>query len=235
MSAPITFRGIRTAELKSNRANVREQLDGIDDLAASIRANGILQPLIVNDRAGDLIVTDGHRRLEAAKRASVPVVPCLVTVDADERHVITTMLAAAMHRELKPIEQGRAFARLKAQGVTVADIARSTGYSVAVVSNRLLLLELPAQAQDLVDDEQLSIGQATALAKQVRAHKTGSAATKRKAGGSFRRTHALAATVRLSCDHSETRHQYGGIGCGQCWEAAIRADERARIQREAAA
>lgn len=231
--APITFRGVRTDQLQSNKANVRDHLDGIDELAASIRSNGILQPLIVNDQAGDLVVTDGHRRLEAARRAHVPVVPCLVTVDADDKHVVTTMLAAAMHKELRPIEQGRAFARLKQQGVTTAEIARSTGYSVAVVSNRLLLLELPAQAQDMVDDDTLTIAAATDLAKQVRARKSGSAAASpKKSSNEFWKSHPLRVKVALLCDHQETRQSHGGHACAPCWERAIRDDERARVARE---
>lgn len=234
--APITFRGVRTDQLQSNKANVRDHLDGIDELAASIRSNGILQPLIVNDQAGTFVVTDGHRRLEAARRAGVPVVPCLVTVDADDKHVVTTMLAAAMHRELRPIEQGRAFARLRAQGVTTADIARSTGYSVAVVSNRLLLLELPREAQDMVDDDTLTIAAATDLAKQVRAKKSGSAATgKKQRTVDLLKSHPLAAALELACDHHATRQLVGGKACFQCLEQTIRDDERARANRGAAA
>ena len=229
----ITFRGIRTEQLLTNLANVRDHLDGIDELAASIRSNRILQPLIVNDQAGSLIVTDGHRRLEAARRAQVPVVPCLVTLDADERQVVTTMLAAAMHKELRPIEQGRAFKRLRDQGVTTADIARSTGYSVAVVSNRLLLLELPAEAQDMVEQDHLTIAAATDLVKQVRAGLSGSAAVKAPKARWLGPTHTLAPRVELLCDHHETRQVLGTVGCGQCWEQAIR--EHEREQRRAAA
>lgn len=218
----IEFRGIRVADLKTNRGNVREHLDGIDDLAASIRANGILQPLIVNDLAGELIVTDGHRRLEAARRAQVPVVPCLVTTDADERTVVTTMLAAAMHKELRPIEQGRAFARLRGEGMTLSDIARSTGYSQALISNRLLLLELPDEAQDMVDDDTLTIAQATDLAKQVKQTRSGSTAVREKRTHHFDPTHPLYAKV-AGCAH-ESRIHYGNVACGPCWEAAIRAD-----------
>ncbi len=229
----VAFRGIRTAELQTNRANVRERLDGIDELAASIRANGVLQPLIVNDLAGSLVVTDGHRRLEAAKRAGVPVVPCLVTTDADDKRVLTTMLAAAMHKELSPIEQGRAFALLRDQGLTVADIARSTGYSQAVVSNRLLLLELPPLARDMVEQDHLTIAAATDLVKQVRAGLSGSAAVKAPKARWLGPTHTLAPRVELLCDHHETRQVLGTVGCGQCWEQAIR--EHEREQRRAAA
>ena len=171
----VALRRLAVGELFANHRNVREHLDGIEELAASIRANGLLQPLIVNDHGGRLVVTDGHRRLEACRLAGVPFVMCLVTTGASARQVKTTMLAAAMHKELRPLEQARAFQALQQQGVPVAEIARSTGYSVALIRARLLLLELPDEAQDMVEDKTLTIGQATDLAKQVRAKKSGSA------------------------------------------------------------
>lgn len=225
----IELRRVRTADLVANRRNIREHLDGIDELAASIRANGLLQPLIVNDQAGTLIVTDGHRRLAACQRAHVPTVVCLVTTDADARQVTTTMLAAAMHQGLKPLEQARAFQDLHREGLTVLDIARATGYSTGLIRQRLLLLELPDDAQDMVEDKTLTIGQATTLAKQVRAKKTGSVAAKAKKQLHFHNGHPLASTVRAACSHMQTRVIYGGVGCGLCWEQAIRTSERAAI------
>jgi ParB/RepB/Spo0J family partition protein len=220
----IELRRVRTADLVANRRNIREHLDDIDELAASIRANGLLQPLIVNDQAGTLVVTDGHRRLAACQRAHVPTVVCLVTTDADARRVTTTMLAAAMHQGLKPLEQARAFHDLRAEGLTVLDIARATGYSTGLIRQRLLLLELPDDAQDLVEDQTLTIGQATTLAKQVKATKTGSVTKGNGRSAWLTKAHPLA--LSITCDHRDTRTIIGSVACGQCWEASIRADER---------
>jgi len=225
----ISLRKVALNDLVANRRNVREHLDGIDELAASIRSNGLLQPLIVNDRAGQLVVTDGHRRLEAARRALMPHVMCLVTTDADVRSVTTTMLAAAMHKELKPIEQARAFKSLRDEGLAIVDIARTTGYTSSLISNRLLLLDLPAEAQDMVEDDRLTLGQATDLAKQVRASRSGSTGTRSASRSSwFARTHRIANAI--ACDHGEARILVGGLACGQCWEDAIRADERGELE-----
>jgi ParB family chromosome partitioning protein len=230
------LRMVPVSQLVANRRNVREKLEGIDELAASIRARGLLQPLIVNDRAGTLEVTDGHRRLEASRRAGLPSVLCIVTTDVDAHDVHLTMLAASMHKELRPIEQGRAFQRLRAEGMTTAQISRATGYSVARILSRLALLELPADAQDMVDDGTLTLAQAAELARQVKARRSGSTSAGRPTGGStFWRDHRLARVVRETCTHRETHHSTGGAGCGRCWETVIRADERERIAREAAA
>ncbi|WP_076260840.1 ParB/RepB/Spo0J family partition protein [Intrasporangium flavum] len=229
MATRVELRTIPVRDLVANRRNVREHLFDIDELANSIRANGLLQPLVVNDQGGLLVVTDGHRRLEACQRACVPAVPCLVTIGADARSVTTTMLAAAMHQELRPIEQARAFKALQDEGVAVADIARSTGYRVALIRARLLLLELPIEAQDMVDNDELTIGQATDLAKQVRSKKSGSASTRSSSRSSWlTRSHRLA--LSIVCDHGDARTVVGGVACGQCWEAAIRADERGELE-----
>jgi ParB/RepB/Spo0J family partition protein len=231
MSA-VTFLGIPTDQLRDNPANIRDdvKVSEIDDLANSIRANGILQPLIVNRTIDDeYVVTDGHRRLAAARLAKVPIAPCLVTDAHDQRAVLAVMLATAMHKELTPLEQARAFKQCRDNGMLTLDIARSTGYSQALVRNRLLLLELPAEAQDMVDKDELTLGQATALAKQVKARSIGTATASTYKSRWLARTHRLARKVELRCDHAEVRQVVGGVGCGQCWEAAIRADEKAEV------
>jgi ParB/RepB/Spo0J family partition protein len=224
----VTFRGIPTADLTDNPRNVRDdvKVTEIDDLAASIRANGILQPLIVNHTLDDqYVVTDGHRRLAAARLAKVPIVPCLVTDAHDDQAVLTVMLATAMHKELTPLEQAKAFEQCRKQGMLTPQIARATGYSPALVKNRLLLLELPAEAQDMVEADELTLGQATALAKQVKAKRTGTTTTSTYKSRWLARTHRLASKVELTCDHADVRQVVGGVGCGQCWEAAIREDQ----------
>ncbi|GAB3884457.1 ParB/RepB/Spo0J family partition protein [Terrabacter terrigena] len=234
----VTLRSVPTDQLVANRRNVREALEDIPELAASIRANGLLQPIIVNDQGGRLVVTDGHRRLEAARLAGVPTVMCLVTTGASVRRVTTTMLAAAMHKELRPLEQARAFKALQDEGVIVAEIARSTGYSQALIRGRLLLLELPAEAQDMVEDDELTIGQATELAKQVRSRKSGGVAQvgSGKETGRYWQGHPLRGVVNDFCTHRDIRRTLGGRigGCAPCWEQVIRADERERMAEEAA-
>lgn len=231
----ITLRGVRTTDLVENGLNPREHFDGLEDLAASIRAKGVLQPLIVNARAGRLIVTDGARRLRAARLAGREVVPCLVTSGVDEREVLTSMLAAAMHKELRPIEQAKAFASLQREhGYTTAEISRTTGYSQAIVRMRLSLLELPREVQRMVDAEEITLANAFDLARKVKAAKSGSTqpfSTRRSTW--LTKTHPLADSVACPPEHDGTRQRIGGVGCGQCWEDAIRADERARIDQGA--
>jgi ParB/RepB/Spo0J family partition protein len=226
MSGQATFRGIPIDQLRENPRNVRQTFEGIEELADSIRARGIQQPIIVNqvNASTTYVVTDGHRRLRAAHLARVPVIPCIVTTGQDARSVRATMLAAAMHQQLAPIEQARAFKQCRDDGMLVPEIARSTGYSQTLIKNRLLLLELPAEAQQMVEDDELTIGAATQLAKDVRAKRTGTAATKTTRARWFTHTHRLARYVSLRCDHGDSRQVIGGVGCGQCWQDVITAD-----------
>ncbi|WP_030526622.1 ParB/RepB/Spo0J family partition protein [Phycicoccus jejuensis] len=228
MAGNVTLRGVPIGDLVANAANVRDDATvDVEDLAASIRVQGILQPLIVNETGGRLVVTDGHRRLAAARLAQVPVLPCLVTTGRGKRDVVATMLATAMHKELTPLEQARAFRQLRNEGMVSVDIARATGYSAALVKARLLLLELPREAQDMVEDSTLTLRDATTLAKQVKAKRTGTVGTNAGRSAWFTRSHPLAASI--TCDHGDRRTIVGAVACGQCWEETIRAHERGEL------
>ncbi|CAN7510189.1 ParB/RepB/Spo0J family partition protein [Knoellia sp. LjRoot47] len=213
------FQMVPIRDLRANPANVREQLEEIGPLASSIRTQGILQPLIVNRVRGAYLVTDGHRRLAAAKLAMVPAAPCLVTSGAGARDVIATMCAAAMHQELTPMEQARAFDRLRAEGMTTAEVALTTGYSPKLVRQRLLLLNLPQEAQDLLDEGTLTVTAAAELAATLSTAPKASAALRAPKQSYLGRAHPLAA--RLNCTHRDVRILVGGVACGQCWEQAI--------------
>jgi len=207
-----------------NPANIRADLGDLTELAASIREVGLLQPLVVTQHRDGWLILDGHRRYAAAKQAGAQALPCLASKHGDVDGQLSTMLAAAMHKQLEPLDQARAFARLRARRVTVAEIARRTGYSTSTVQQRLLLIDLPDEVQDMVTGGQITLAEATRLARDVRQHGAGSAHTgapRRPAW--FGPTHRLAATVRAACTHLD-RHRYGGQGCGQCWEAALLGD-----------
>ncbi|MFJ1510940.1 ParB/RepB/Spo0J family partition protein [Cellulosimicrobium funkei] len=214
-------------QIHPNPANVRTDLGNLDELAASLRAVGLLQPLVVKKRAnGGWTIVDGHRRYQAALLAGVRALPCVARRDDDGDTAV--MLAAAMHKQLSPLEQADAFARLRRRGMSPATIAARTGYSAATVRGRLALLDLPAEARALIESGELSTTDATALARQVRRTGTGSARTVQRRAGWLTATHPLADAVRRACTHAEGRVVVGGVGCGQCWEDAIRGDELAR-------
>src|SRR5674476_548592 len=139
---------------------------------------------------------------------------------------VATMLAASMHKQLNPIEQANAFTALKNRGQTIHQIARASGFSTRTIGARLILLNLPPEAQDLVAANRISLGDAEDLARQL-AQKKSTASTRPasvKRAAWLTKTHPLAAAVKAVCVHAGTRTMIGGVGCGQCWEQTIRAD-----------
>ena len=147
--------------------NPREGLDEaeLSALADSVRAQGILQPLLVEETADGLVVVEGHRRLEAARRAGLAEVPVLRMAGADgEPARLAAALAANMRRaELTPIEQARAFERALAAGWTQRRIAQAIGAPRRFVGERLRLLALPEAAIAAIHAGQVPLSAAARL------------------------------------------------------------------------
>lgn len=224
------IKGVPTTKIRHNPNNPRRNFGDIDELAVSLRTQGVLQPLIVAPIEGtdEFELVDGARRLTAATKAGLPAVPCLITSKAGRSAQVATMLAAAMHKQLDPLEQCDAFRELLAAGLKINDIAAQTGYSATTVRDRLRLSALPTEAKKLLRTGRMSVTQATSLAGQVHqsTNKSGSTAVGSKTSQPFTSAHPCAAEAREICTHHDTRQVLGGVACGQCWEAAIRADER---------
>lgn len=234
MSVPM----VPITELHPNPANIRDDLgtdEELDELARSIRAVGLLQPIVVTRAPDGWLVIDGHRRLEAARRAGAKALPCVAKRPTDPTSQVPEMLAAAMHKNLTTLEEARAFHNLRLRRLSVADIARMTGYQQSRINRRLLLLDLPVEAQDMVETGELGVTEAETLAREVRASGSGEVTkqpTKATRPAQFTAAHKLAGAVTAACSHTETRQVVGRVGCGGCWEKAIREDERAQVLQE---
>jgi ParB family chromosome partitioning protein len=114
-------------------------------LAASVKAQGLLQPVVVRPRAeGGWELIAGERRWRAAKDAGLPTVPALVR-DADDRDTLLMSLVENVAREqLSPVEEARAYALLVDEfGLSLAQIGERVGKAKPTISNRIRLLELP--------------------------------------------------------------------------------------------
>jgi ParB family transcriptional regulator, chromosome partitioning protein len=134
-------------------------------LADSIRAQGIVQPVLVRPReAGGYELIAGERRWRAAREAGVPSVPALVR-EADERDALLLGLVENVAREqLSPVEEARAYALLLDEfGLALGEIGERVGRSKPSVSNRLRLLELPDDVLAMLERGELSEGHARAV------------------------------------------------------------------------
>lgn len=137
----------------------------LDELAASIAARGVIQPVIVTPQGGGRYrLVAGERRWRAAQRAQVHEIPAIVR-DLSEREVMALALIENLQREdLNPIEEARAYHSLAEQeGLTQAEIAQLVDKSRSHVANLQRLLALPESVMDMVQDGRLSMGHARAL------------------------------------------------------------------------
>lgn len=137
----------------------------LNELAASIAARGVIQPIIVRPLGGAKYqLVAGERRWRAAQKAQLHTIPAIVR-DLDEQEVTALALIENLQREdLNPVEEARAYHRLAdKQGMTQAEIAKLVDKSRSHVANVQRLLALPEDVLDLVETGDLSMGHARAL------------------------------------------------------------------------
>lgn len=139
--------------------------EALAELAASIAARGVIQPVIVTPYgSGRWRLVAGERRWRAAQRAQLHEIPAIIR-DLDEREITALALIENLQREdLNPIEEARAYHRLSEdEGMTQAEIAKLVDKSRSHVANLQRLLGLPALVIELVEEGRLSMGHARAL------------------------------------------------------------------------
>jgi ParB family chromosome partitioning protein len=147
--------------------NPRKHFDesALEELAASIAARGVIQPIIVRPKVnGKYELVAGERRWRAAQKARLHEMPALVR-ELSDREVMALALIENLQREdLNPVEEARAYQRLADdEGMTQAEIARMVEKSRSHVANIQRLLGLPEAVLDLVEGGKLSMGHARAL------------------------------------------------------------------------
>jgi ParB family transcriptional regulator, chromosome partitioning protein len=168
--------------LRPNPLNPRGELQsaGLEELADSIRAQGVLQPLLVTP-AG--VVVAGHRRLAAARLTGLSEVPVVVR-DLDLVQQQEIMLVENLQRQdLSAVEEARAYERLLADGHTTAQLARRVGVSSARINARLVLLKLDEQVQWMFHRGDLPLTLASVLLKvadPIRQRKVATMAARRQ-------------------------------------------------------
>jgi ParB family transcriptional regulator, chromosome partitioning protein len=137
----------------------------LQELADSIRANGIIQPLVVRTQGGRFQLVAGERRWRAAKIAGLTEVPVVVEDISDNRLLEITLVENIQREDLNPIEVATAFDRLSRElHLSHEDIARQTGKDRTTITNMLRLLKLPGDIQQLLAERRLSMGHARAIA-----------------------------------------------------------------------
>jgi ParB family chromosome partitioning protein len=138
--------------------------DGLEELAASIRANGIIQPIIVRRMGESYQIVAGERRWRAARIAELQEVPVVVQDVADRAMLEVALIENIQREDLNPIETAHAFERLSRDlGLSQEEIGRRTGKDRTSIANIVRLLKLPKEVQLLVAERRLSMGHARAI------------------------------------------------------------------------
>jgi ParB family transcriptional regulator, chromosome partitioning protein len=140
------------------------QPERLEELAASIRANGIIQPLIVRRVGQQYQIVAGERRWRAAKIAGLSEVPVVVQEVADRQMLELALIENIQREDLNPIETALAYDRLaREMGLSQEEIGRRTGKDRTSITNTIRLLRLPKEVQLFVAEHRISMGHAKAI------------------------------------------------------------------------
>ncbi|HLL71249.1 MAG TPA: ParB/RepB/Spo0J family partition protein, partial [Pyrinomonadaceae bacterium] len=153
--------------IEPNNVQPRTRFDEtqLEELAQSIRANGVVQPILVRKaNGGRYQIVAGERRWRAAQRAGLQRIPSVIRVVPDDKMLELALIENIQRQELNAIEEAYAYKRLiETFNLTQETVAQRVGRDRTFVTNYLRLLRLPEDIQLLVEENKLSMGHARAL------------------------------------------------------------------------
>ena len=157
---------ISITDIQKNPYQPRKEFDGekLDELAQSIKENGVIQPIIV--RQSPVIgyeILAGERRYRASLLAGLRSIPAVVKQLSDQEMMVQSIIENLQRENLNPIEEARAYESLVEKGFTHAEIADKMGKSRPYISNSIRLLSLPEQILSEVENGKLSQAHARSL------------------------------------------------------------------------
>lgn len=154
------------ARIRPNKGQPRKNFDASElaELTDSIKQNGVLQPLLVRKSGADYEIVAGERRYQAAKAAGLQEVPVIVRDVSDDEIFKLALIENLQRADLNPIEEAQGYKKLiKDDDLTQEQLAGLVSKSRSAITNKLRLLDLPAEVQDLMSDGRLTAGHARAI------------------------------------------------------------------------
>ena len=161
-----TVQYISIHDVKPNANQPRKVFDEekIAELAASIKENGIIQPLIVRKKGKGYEIVAGERRWRASVKAELKEVPCIVRELDDEQNMLLAIVENMQREDLNPMEEAEGLNQMiAAYGLTQEQVSKSIGKSRPYIANSLRRLKLPAEIQDMIFEGNLSAGHGRTL------------------------------------------------------------------------
>lgn len=151
-------------EPNSEQPRTRFTENNLEELTQSIRANGIVQPIIVRRKGSRFQLVAGERRWRAAQRAGFQKIPAVVKEVSDEKLLELALIENIQRQELNPIEEAKAYKNLiSTVGLTQEMVAERVGKNRTVITTSLRLLKLPTEIQKFIEEEKISAGHGRAL------------------------------------------------------------------------
>ncbi len=159
---------VPVSQVSPNPRQPRTHFDSaeLEELAASIREHGVIQPLIVSKKNKDsgYILIAGERRLQASIHAGLKTVPVIVRQTTDQEKLLLALIENVQREDLNPLEEANAYQQLADEfGLSHEEISSHVGKSRVAVTNTLRLLKLPKVVQTALVEEQITEGHARAL------------------------------------------------------------------------
>ena len=162
---PVVF--VSLDDIRPNSAQPRKVFDqeALQDLAASIREHGVIQPVLLRPAKTGFELVAGERRWRAARLAGLKQIPAIVRELTDRQNMFYALIENMQREDLNSIEEARGMEEMmSAFGLNQEETAKTIGKSRSYVTNALRLLRLPQDVQDMVMDGRLSAGHARAIA-----------------------------------------------------------------------
>ena len=146
-------------DIKPNSAQPRKKFDEekLQELADSIKANGLIQPVIVRDSTNGYELVAGERRWRASRLIGLKMIPCIVRNFDEQQNAIVAIIENMQREDLDAIEEAAGLqAMTKKYGFTQEQVSASVGKSRAYITNSIRLLKLPQEIQDCISDGRIS-------------------------------------------------------------------------------
>ncbi|WP_077391616.1 ParB/RepB/Spo0J family partition protein [Mobilibacterium timonense] len=146
-------------DIKPNASQPRKNFnkEKLEDLAESIKENGVIQPVVVRKKGSSYELVAGERRWRASRLAGMKQIPCLIRNFDEKQNMIVAIIENMQREDLDPIEEAAGLREMVDRfGFTQAQVSKSLGKSRAYIANSMRLLKLPPEVQDMISQGQLS-------------------------------------------------------------------------------
>jgi len=160
------YRQLPIESIEPNKDQPRTHFEEakLEELAESIRQNGLLQPIVVRPYNGRYQIVVGERRYRACQKAGMTLIPCLVQELDDDQTAAAALVENIQREDLSPIEEAWAYANLiELQHLTQQQVAEKVGKSQSTIANKLRLIQLPEEVQNALKTRDITERHARAL------------------------------------------------------------------------